>query len=113
MGKKKSCHKAAPETKSNLTTAINPTHHGSHHAIRSDEGLKIKGASPFFIFKITHFVNYEKCCNLSLPDQYYTGHYQHWPVLAQNQKRAKSEYWRKINTEHKKNISKNKRNYGF
>ncbi len=83
----------------------NPAHHGSHHTYRSDEGLKIKRASPFFIFKITHFVNYEKCCNLPLPDQYYTGHYQHWPVLAQNQERAKSEFWQEIKIVRKKNIS--------
>ena len=54
----------------------------SHHSYHSDEGLKIRRGFPFFIFKITHLVNYEKCCNFPLPGQYCNGHYQRWSILA-------------------------------
>lgn len=46
MGKKKSGHKIAPETKDQPCDRNNPAHHGSHHTNRFDEGLRIKEGLP-------------------------------------------------------------------
>lgn len=77
MGKKKSGHKIAPETKDQPCDHNNPVHHSRAHTSRFDEGLRIKGGDfPLFIIpKIARFVNHEKYCYFLLPGRYRTGLY--------------------------------------